>query len=53
MDCYICDKNLTDTNGDDFVAICNRCLSVMEKAEARQVEKMVRLRELIKTSETE
>lgn len=43
MKCYFCDKHLVDGESKDFVCICDNCLKVVEKSEARMVKKVYEL----------
>lgn len=38
MECYFCDKQLFDGKTTEFICICNKCLIVMEKSEARIIK---------------
>lgn len=46
MKCYMCDKELIEGKEKGFVCICDKCLKVMEKSEARMVGMIDRLRKV-------
>lgn len=43
MKCYFCDKELMKGENDGFVCICDECLELAEKSEARMVKKVCAL----------
>jgi len=43
MKCYFCDKELADGKNDGFVCICDKCLDVAERSEARTGKKVYEL----------
>ena len=52
MKCYMCDEKLNSLEkSEKFVSICNKCIKVMEKSEARQTNMITKMRALIKEIE--
>lgn len=47
MKCFLCGKDLMAGDNIGFVCVCDRCLELWEKTEARSVDMIVALREEI------
>jgi len=53
MQCLFCDKNLHKDVEENFVCICNKCLDVAEKSEARMVKMICEIRDMLKQEQND